>query len=102
MSSQFTTHYPAETLPRRVGAPGSAEQPVVLLAFAKLVVMAAAMVLFTPFWLEQVADFATGPGPQSWLALRFAAFGGVAALLVLAVMILKVWTGLLKHLARLD
>jgi hypothetical protein len=102
MSSQFTTYNPAETLSRRVGAPGSAEQPVVLLAFAKLVIMVAAMVLFTPFWLDQLAGFATGPGPQAWLALRFATFGGFAALLVLAVMILKVWTGLLKHLARRD
>jgi hypothetical protein len=102
MSSQFTTHHPAGTLPRRVGAPGSSEQPVVLLAFAKLVVMVAAMLLFTPFWLDQVAGFAAEPGPQSWLALRFAAFGGIGAMLVLAAMILKVWTGLLKHLARLD
>lgn len=102
MSSQCTAHHPVGTLPRRVGAPGSAEQPVVLLAFAKLVVMVAAMLLFAPFWPDQIAGFAAEPGAQSWLALRFAAFGGVSAMLVLAVMILKVWTGLLKHLARLD
>lgn len=106
MSTHYTTHFPADAIPRRT--PDSArqgpqaEQPVVLIAFAKLVVMVAALVTFTPLWLDLLVQMAYGAPPQAWGALRLLAVGGAAGFMVLGLLILKVWTGLLKHLARAD
>lgn len=102
MSSQFTTHLPADSMARGDGGSGSPEQPVVLIAFAKIVVLAAALFLFTPPWLETLAQLAYGPAPQAWGLFRLVALVGSVALLADVVMLLRVWTRLLKHLARAD
>ena len=106
MFTHYSTHVPADAMPR--GATGSAvqspqaEQPVVLIAFAKLVLMVAMLVTFMPLWLEMLGQLAYGPPPQAWGALRLLAVGGAGGFMILGLLILKVWTGLLKHLARAD
>jgi hypothetical protein len=106
MYSYQTTHFPADAMPRggttADGSSDRAEQPVVLWAFAKLVLMVAALVILTPGWLDLLGELAYAPPPQAWGTLRLVALGGSAGFFTLAVLILKVWTGLLKHLARAD
>lgn len=102
MSSQLTTHFPVDAIPRGDGAPRNPEQPVVLLAFAKLIVLAGALAIFTPAWLDLMTALANGPQTQSWVMLRLVALVGGAGVLAAAGMFLKVWADLLKHLARLD
>jgi hypothetical protein len=102
MPSQSTTHFPADSIRRGDGGSVSSDQPVVLIAFAKLVVMTGILVIFTPAWLELMAQLAYGPPPQAWGAFRVVALLGSIGFLALAAMILRVWTGLLKHLARAD
>ena len=102
MSSQITAHFPADSVPRGDGGARSPERPVVLIAFAKLVLMAGALVVLTPLWLDVLSQLAYGPPPQAWVTLRVVALLGGAAWVVLAGLILRVWTRLLKHLARAD
>ena len=102
MSSQHTTHFPAPAMPSGDGKTANPEQPVVLVAFAKLVLMTGALVLFMPFWLDVLQDLVAGSPPQAWGALRVVVVGGAAAIVLLAVLSLKVWAGLIKHLARAD
>ena len=102
MSSQYTTHFPVDSIPRGDGGSGGSEQPVVLSAFAKLALMAAALRILTPAWLEVMAQLVYGPAPQAWGMLRIVALVGGTGLLAVAVMFLRVWTGLLKQLARMD
>lgn len=102
MSSQSTTHFPVDAIPRSVGGSGKSDQPVVIVAFAKLVIMVSALAIFTPPWLDLLRELAYGPPPQAWGTLRVVALAGSAAWLALGLMTLKVWTGLLKFLARAD
>ena len=102
MSSQLTTHFPVDAIPRGDGGSGGSEQPVVRVAFAKLIVMAGALILFTPAWLDLVGQLAYGPPPHAWGAFRVVALAGSVGFLALGVMFLRVWAGLLKHLARAD
>ena len=102
MSSQYTTHFPVDSIPRGDGGSGGSEQPVVLSALAKLALMAAALLVVTPAWLDVMAQLAYGPAPQAWGMLRIVALVGGTGLLAVAVMFLRVWTGLLKQLARMD
>lgn len=102
MSSQLTTHFPVDAIPRGDGGSGSSEQPLVLIAFAKLIVLAGALLVFTPAWLNLMGALAFGPPPQEWAMFRILALVGSAGVLAAAAMFLKVWTDLLKYLARLD
>ena len=102
MSSYHTTHFPADAMPRGDRVADRAEQPVVLVAFAKLVLMASALVILTPLWLELLGDLAYRQPDPSWAAVRLLALGGGIGFMAVCLLILKVWTGLLKHLARAD
>lgn len=103
MSSQFTAHFPADSIPRGDGGSGGSEQPVVLPALAKLTLMAAALIVLTPIWLQTLAGLAYDSTTfQAWGILRIAALVGGAGFITVAVMFLRVWTGLLKYLARRD
>lgn len=106
MISHYTTHFPADAMPRSTtGSEANsqqAEHPFVLIAFAKLVLMVGLLVTFMPQWLDLLGQMAYGPPPQAWGALRLLAIAGAAVFLGLGLLILKVWTGLLKHLARAD
>lgn len=102
MSSQYTAHFPVDSIPRGDGGSGGSEQPVVLSAFAKLALMAAALLIITPIWLDVMAQLVYGPAPQAWGTLRIVGLVGGTGLVAVAALFLRVWTGLLKHLARLD
>jgi hypothetical protein len=99
MSSQSTTHLPQGTIPRGDGRSGTPEQSVVFIAFAKLVFLAAALTILTPAWLDLVAHFASESSPQTSGMLRVVSFAGSAGFLAGVAIFLRVWTGLLKHLA---
>jgi hypothetical protein len=117
MASQFSTHFSENGFARgasqigksagnaelvgqagQVGRQGQSEQPIVLLAFAKLVLIGGALILFMPFWLDVMRALVDG----SWVALRLVAVGGGAGIVVLGALFVKVWADLLKHLARAD
>ncbi len=98
MASQHPIPFSAETLTGRAGKTGNQEPPVVQLAFAKLVILGAALALFTPYWLNLLL----GLVEVNWVALRLVTLGGSALVVALAVLFVKVWVGLLKHLARAD
>jgi hypothetical protein len=104
MYPHYTTYFPADAMPRaaNTGEPITrrAERPFVLLAFAKLVLMVGALVIFAPAWLDLLREMADAP--QGWGSHPVAVLAGGAAVITLGVLILKVWTGLLKHLARAD
>lgn len=103
MSSQFTAHLPAGSI--RVGDGGSAksEQPVVFSALAKLTLMAVALIVLTPLWLQWMAKFAPESSTfQAWGTLGLVALIGGGTLIMVAVTFLRVWTGLLKYLALRD
>ncbi len=102
MSSQSTTHFPAGAIPRGDSASAQSDQPVVLLAFAKLVVMVGVLAILTPAWLDLLRELADTHSSQAWGALRVVAFGGGAAWITLGALTVKVWVGLLKFLARAD
>ena len=100
MSRQYSSHYPVDAMPGGVGNANAPEKPMVLVAFAKIVVLVGALLLFAPSWLEVLRDMAGGPPPVAWHSLRVAVLGGIALMVTVAVLVLKVWSGLLKHLAR--
>jgi hypothetical protein len=104
MYPHYNSHFPADAMPRAAnpGDPitGRAERPFVLLAFAKLVLMVGALVIFAPAWLDWLREMTDAP--RAWGPLPAAALAGGAAVVTLCLWILKVWTGLLKHLARAD
>lgn len=100
MSSQSTTRFPVEAFLRGFGRSGSSEQPVVLLAFAKLVVIAGFLALFTPAWIELSRELAGSS--QSWSTLRLVALSGATVWIAAVALAVKVWVGLLKFLARAD
>lgn len=100
MSRHYSSDYPVDAMPGGVGQADAPEKPVVLVAFAKIVVLLGALFLFAPSWLGVLSDLADGPPPVAWHSLRLAALGGIALMVTVAVLILKVWSGLLKHLAR--
>jgi hypothetical protein len=102
MSSQSTTHFPVGTLPRGDGAPASSEQPVVLFAFAKLVVLVGLLAILTPPWLDLLGELAGAQSSGAWGMLRIVALTGAAAWIMLGALAVKVWVGLLKFLARAD
>ena len=102
MSSPSTTHFLVGARPRSGAASSHSEQPVVLLAFAKLVLMIGALAIFTPPWLDLLGDLAQGSSSEAWRAFSVLGLAGGTVWLGLGVLILKVWTGLLKHLARAD
>ena len=105
MSSPSTVHVPADAIPRAAyhtgtkGSPGE-ERPVVLIAFAKLVLLIGSLVLLAPIWFAMAAEAAAGPGP--WIPLRFLVVAASLGIFAFALMALKVWAGLLKHLALAD
>ena len=101
MSSQSTTHFPVDGIPRGDGASGQADQPVVLLAFAKLIILVGFLTVFTPAWLDMLRELAEGHSSQ-WGTLRVVALVGAAAWIALGALAVKVWVGLLKFLARAD
>jgi hypothetical protein len=98
MSSPSTIHLPADAIPRRANVSGTGERPVVLLAFAKLVLLIGSADFLGPIWLALVGEALAAPN-ESWLALRLLVLSGSVSLLAIAMMALKVWTRLLKHLA---
>jgi hypothetical protein len=100
MSSQSTTRFPVEAFPRGVGTSGSSEQPVVLLAFAKLIVIAGFLAIFTPAWMDLSRELAATS--HTWDTLRVVALAGAAVWIGMGAMAVKVWVGLLKFLARAD
>jgi len=102
MSSQSTTHFPVETLPLGDGAPASSEQPVVLLAFAKLVILVGLLAVLTPPWLDMLGELARAQSSGAWGTLRIVALTGAAGWIVLGALAVKVWVGLLQFLARAD
>lgn len=102
MSSPSTTHFPVGTLPRGGGASASSDQPVVLFAFAKLVVLVGALAILTPAWLELLGELADPQSSRAWGTLRVVALSGAAAWITLGALTVKVWVGLLKFLARAD
>lgn len=102
MSSQHTTHLPVGSTPMGAGASECSERPVVLIAFAKLILLAGVLAVFMPPWLTLMGDLAYGPPPKAWDAFWVIALTGGGGLLAVMVMFLKVWTRLLKRLARAD
>ena len=102
MSSPSTTHFPMGTLPGGDGASATSEKPVVLIAFAKLVVLVGALTIFTPAWLELLGGLADPQSSRAWGMLRVVALTGAAAWITLGALALNVWVGLIKFLARAD
>jgi hypothetical protein len=102
MSSPSTTHFPMGTLPRGDGASASSEQPVVLIAFAKLVILVGALAILTPAWLDLLGELADAQSSRAWGTLRVVALFGAAAWIAMGAMAVKVWVGLIKFLARAD
>ena len=102
MSSPSTTHFPAATLPGSGGASAPSDQPVVLIAFAKLVVLVGALAILTPAWLGLLVELADPQSSPAWGTLRVVALSGAAAWITLGVLAAKVWVGLIKFLARAD
>ena len=102
MSSQFTAHFPADSIPRGDGGSGGSERPVVFPALAKLALMGAALIVLTPIWLQVIAALAYGPTPAAWGTLRLVALAGGAGIIAVAALYLRIWIGLLKYLARRD
>jgi hypothetical protein len=102
MSSPSTTHFPMGTLPRGDGASAVAEKPVVLIAFAKLVVLMGALAIFTPVWLELLGELADPQSARAWGTLRVVALTGAAAWFTVGALALNIWIGLIKFLARAD
>ena len=102
MSSPSTTHFPMGTLPGSDGASATSEKPVVLIAFAKLVVLVGALAIFTPAWLELLGELADPQSSRAWGMLRVVALTGAAAWITLGALALNVWVGLIKFLARAD
>jgi hypothetical protein len=77
------------------------EKPVVLLAFAKLVVLVGALAIFTPAWLELLGELAD-PQSHAWGTLRIVTLSGAAAWIALGALAVKTWVRLIKFLARAD
>ncbi len=102
MSSPSTTHFPLGALPGGDGASAVSEKPVVLIAFAKLVILAGALAIFTPAWLELLGELADPQSSRAWGTLRVVALTGAAAWITLGALAVKVWVGLIKFLARAD
>jgi len=105
MSSPSTIHVPSDAMPPAGYLAGSRERPVqgrpvVLIAFAKLVLLVGSLVLLAPIWFAMAGEAASGPGP--WIPLRFLVVAASVGLFAFALMALKVWAGLLKHLAQAD
>jgi len=101
MSSILSSHAPADRLSDRLSSTrpttGTAESPVVLLRFAKLVVVFAALALLTPYWLDLMHQLGVA---QSWYSLRLVAIFGGAGVLTLLVVAVSLLAAQLKHLAR--
>ena len=102
MSSSTTVHLPTDAIPSGADASRGQEPPVVLIAFAKLVLLVGTAVFLVPVWLALVGDAASGPVQDSWAALRLLVVGGSVVVFALLLTAAKVWLGLLKHLARLN
>ena len=105
MSSPSIIHVPADAMPRPGhfnvnNERGDEKRPVVLIAFAKLVLLVGSLVLLAPIWFAMAAEVASGPGP--WIPLRFLVVGASLGIFAFALMALKIWAGLLKHLALAD
>ena len=105
MSSPSTIHVPSDAIPsagnfaRDQKCPVE-DRPVVLIAFAKLVLLVGSLVLLAPIWYAMAGEAAAGPGP--WIPLRFLVVAASVGIFAFALMALKVWAGLLKHLAQAD
>lgn len=102
MSSPSTTHLPMGTLPGGDGLSATSEKPVVLLAFAKLVVLVGALAIFTPAWIELLGELADPQSSRAWGTLRVVALTGGAAWITLGALAVSTWVGLIKFLARAD
>jgi hypothetical protein len=89
-------------LPRGGGASASSDQPVVLIAFAKLVVLIGTLAILTPAWLDLLGELADPQSSGAWGTLRIVALSGAAAWITLGALAVKTWVGLLKFLARAD
>jgi hypothetical protein len=82
----------------RVAPSKRAEQSAVLLAAAKLVLIAGALGilgLFMPMWLAKLVELGAA---ESWYTLRLLALGGGAGIITLLVLVLKLWTNLVREL----
>ena len=97
MSSDYSSHVAADSMPQSDHVPGHSAQPVVVPPFAKLVIMVGALVIFTPPWLNLLVQLGSA---QSWYALRLLALGGSAGVVTLLVLIFKLSSGLLKTAGR--
>ena len=102
MSSPSTTHFPMGTLPGGDGASAVSEKPVVLIAFAKLVVLLGALVIFTPSWVELLGELADAQSSRAWGTLRMVALTGAATWIALGALAARTWVGLIQFLARAD
>ena len=105
MSLHSTLHVPADAMPQAAHYAGDKERPVkerpvVLIGFAKLVLLVGSLVLLAPIWFAMAGEAAAGPGP--WIPLRFLVVAASVVIFAFALMVLKVWADLLKHLAQAD
>ena len=96
MSTDYLPHYPADTVPRSQPNAVLTERPVVLPTVAKLVLIIATLVIFTPMWLTLARQLGVA---ESWYALRLLALGGIGGIVTLLVLVVKLSGGLVKHLA---
>jgi hypothetical protein len=105
MSSSSISHLPSDAIPQDAARPVQApakQKPVVLQAFAKLVLLVGALAVLTPLWLELLGGAASSEQPDSWIAVRVLVVTGSVGLFALGAIAIKVWTELLKYLARAD
>jgi hypothetical protein len=97
MSSNLASHAPSDGPSSIRPTTGTAESPVVLLRFAKLVTVFAALALLTPYWLNLMHQLGVA---QSWYSLRLLAIFGGAGVLTLLVAAVSLLAAQLKDLAR--
>jgi len=97
MSSDYLSHVPADAVPQAHPVLGRAAQPVLPPMLAKAVLMVAALVLFIPLWLDLLVQLGSA---ESWYFLRLLALGGIAGIVTLSVLILKLSNAMLKHPGR--